>query len=251
VTIHPNTSLEDSLWKVRLAEDKQRILEEIPQSLRMLHDAVTARTLESGAEALLLTGSTARGTRTAISDFDYHLVGPSIKTDDLSDELDLHVVTADLLNTRLREGDDFTHWSLRFGRVVFDQGIVRDSVRQITEQRLWPDPARKEKQARKSLKIASAMVESGDCEAAVEQVRTALTLAARWRLLEDWVFPLSRAELPGQLREVGYMKLAKGLAATIGETPSLEELAAHVEAARRLLEAPSTEVGSPARSYAA
>lgn len=251
MTIHPSRAFDDSLWKARLVEDQRRILEEIPQPLRVLHDTVTTRTLESGAKALLLTGSTARGTRTAISDFDYHLVGPSIKTDDLSDELDLHVVTADLLDTRLREGDDFTHWSLRFGRVIFDQGIVRDSVRQITEQRLWPDPARKEKQARKSLKIASAMVASGDCDAAVEQVRTALTLAARWRLLEDWVFPLSRAELPGQLREVGYTKLAKGLAATISGTPSLEELAAHVEAAGKLLEASSTEVGSPARSYAA
>jgi hypothetical protein len=217
----------------------------------VLHNTVTTRALESGAEALLLTGSTARGTRTAISDFDHHLVGPSIKTDDLSDELDLHVVTADLLDARLREGDDFTHWSLRFGRVVFDKGIVKESVRLITEQQLWPDPARKEKQARKSVKIARAMVASGDRDAAVEQVRTALTLAARWRLLEDWVFPLSRAELPGQLREVGYMKLAKGLAATIDKTPSLEELAVHIEAAGRLFDTPSAVAGSPIRSHAA
>jgi hypothetical protein len=251
VTVHPSRSFDDARWQARLAEDKQRLLDEIPQSLRVLHDTVTTRTLESGAEALLLTGSTARGTRTAISDCDYHLVGPSIKTDDLSDELDLHVVTAKLLDTRLREGDDFTHWSLRFGCVVFDKGIVRESVRLIAEQRLWPDSARKEKQARKSLKIARAMVASGDRDAAVEQVRTSLTLAARWRLLEDRVFPLSRAELPGQLREVGYMKLAKGLAATISGMPSLEELAAYVEAAGRLLHAPSTEVGSPTRSYAA
>jgi hypothetical protein len=68
-----------------------------------------------------LTGSTARGTRTVISDFDYHLGGSPIEIDDLSDELDLHVVTADLLDARLREGDDFSHWSLRFGRVVFDR----------------------------------------------------------------------------------------------------------------------------------
>jgi hypothetical protein len=124
-------------------------------------------------------------------------------------------------------------------------------MRLITEQRLWPDPTRKEKQARKSLKIACAMVLSGGHDAAVEQVRTALTLTARWRLLEDRQFPLSRAELPGQLREVGYMKLAEGLAATISGAPLPEEMAAHVEAAEKLLEAPSTELGSPARSHAA
>ena len=52
------------------------------------------------------------------------------------------------------------------------------------------------------------MVESGDSDAAVEQVRTALTLTARWRLLEDETFPLSRAELPAQLKKHGYMTLA-------------------------------------------
>lgn len=251
MTVHPGNSSNDALWQARLTEDRQRMLEEIPQPLRVLHETVTVRALESGAEALILTGSTACGTRTAISDFDYHLVGLPIKIDDLSDELDLHVVTADLLNTRVREGDDFTHWSLRFGRVVFDGGILRESVRLIAEQQLWPDPARKEKQARKSLKIACAMVASGDHDAAVEQVRTALTLTARWRLLEDRRFPLSRAELPDQLTEAGYIKLAEGLSATIIGGPSLEELAAHVEAAERFIEGPSAEFGSPAQAHAA
>jgi predicted nucleotidyltransferase len=65
----------------------------------MLHDTVATRARQSGARALLLTGSTARGTRTPISDLDYHLVGEPITTDDLSDELDLHVVSATLLST--------------------------------------------------------------------------------------------------------------------------------------------------------
>jgi hypothetical protein len=131
----------------------QSARELVPQELRALHDAVTKRARESSAAALLLTGSTARGTRTAISDLDYHLVGEAITTDDLSGELDLHVVSPTLLDLRLREGDDFTHWSLRFGCVVFDDGVVRESMRLVAEQRLWPDPARKQQQARKSLAI--------------------------------------------------------------------------------------------------
>ncbi len=180
-------------WQRRLVDDEQRIRDLVPDRLRLLHDAVTARARESHAQALLLTGSTARGTNTAVSDLDYHLIGEPIVTDDLSGELDLHVVSVTLLQTRLREGDDFTQWSLRFGCVVFDEGIVRDTVRLIDEQRLWPDPARKKKQASKSLSIARAIVASGDHDAALEQVRTALTLTARWRLLADRRFPLSKS----------------------------------------------------------
>lgn len=123
------------------------------------------------------------------------------------------------MNLRLREGDDFTQWSLRFGCVVFDDGIIRESKRLVAEQRLWPDPARKEQQDRKSLGIARAMVESGDHDAAVEQVRTALSLIARWRLLKERQFPLARAELPAQLEELGHARLAIDLDATIHDAP--------------------------------
>jgi hypothetical protein len=224
--------------------------ESVPQALRPLHDAVTRRARESGAAALLLTGSTARGTRTAISDLDYHLVGEPVATDDLSGELDLHVVSPALLNLRLREGDDFTHWSLRFGCVVFDDGIIRDSIRLVAEQRLWPDPARKKQQARKSLGIARAMVESGDHDAAVEQVRTALSLIARWRLLEDGQFPLTRAELPAQLEELGHTGLAIDLDATIHDAPPLDRLGLSVQAAYDLLDPPPTraELDTPFRT---
>lgn len=193
------------------------------------------RARESRAQALLLTGSTARGTRTAISDLDYHLVGMPIATDDLPEELDLHVISAEKLRERLQEGDDFTQWSLRFGLVIFDGGVVRDAVRAITEQRLWPDAARKRTQAEKSLHLAVAMVESGDQDTATEQVRTALTLIARWRLLESREFPLSRGELPAQLQRLGAGGLAAALTATIHSVPPLDELTRAVELALELL----------------
>jgi hypothetical protein len=244
-------SRDDASWQTRLIGDQQRTRDFLPARLRLLHDAVTARAQESHAQALLLTGSTARGTRTTVSDLDYYLIGEPVATDDLSGELDLHVVSAALLHTRLREGDDFTQWSLRFGCVVFDEGIVRETVRLIDEQSLWPDPARKKKQARKSLDIARAIVASGDHDAAVEQVRTALTLAARWRLLVDRRFPLSRAELPTQLEGLGYMTLATGLATTIHAAPTLDELTLYLETARDLLDAPATSMQPTTRSHAA
>jgi hypothetical protein len=169
----------------------------IPSRLRFAHDLVCARARAANAAALLLTGSTARGSRTSISDLDYHIIGVPISHDDLPAELDIHVVSSATIGVRLGEGDDFTQWSLRFGRVIFDNGIVRDSLRRIERLGLWPDVSRKADQAIKSLKIARAMVQSGDQDAAVEQVRTALTLAARWHLLAAHRFPLSRGELPG------------------------------------------------------
>jgi hypothetical protein len=122
----PGKRRDDASWLSRPTHVEQYARDLVPEGLRMLHDVVTVRAREAGAQAVLLTGSTARGTRTAISDLDYHLVGEPIATNDLSNELDLHVVSATLLTSRLWEGDDFTQWSLRFGCVVFDEGIVRE-----------------------------------------------------------------------------------------------------------------------------
>jgi hypothetical protein len=223
-TTHPHR-LDDATWQARLQDDPRRARELLPRSLRALHLRLADRARESGAQALLLSGSTARGTRTAISDLDYHLVGQPIATDDLPEKL----------SQRLREGDDFTQWSLRFGLIVFDRGVIRQAVKAITEQQLWPDPARKRQQAEKSLRIARAMVESGDQDAAVEQVRTALTLTARWHLLEHGQFPLSRGELPTQLQELGVADLATSLADTIHGAPALAQLAGSVQSATELL----------------
>lgn len=208
-------------WSVWLSSEADIIQKLLPARLHVAHDTVESRAREAGAQALLLTGSTARGTRTPSSDVDYHVIGEPIAVDCLPDELDIHVVSPPRLRTRLLEGDDFTHWSLRFGCVVFDTGIIRDNKDLIAERELWPDPLRKWQQAQKSLGIGRAMVASGDHEAAVEQVRTALTLAARWRLLADRRFPLSRPEIPAQLEDLGYRTLAADLRATIIEAPHL------------------------------
>ncbi|HEY1688540.1 MAG TPA: hypothetical protein VGF95_06700 [Solirubrobacteraceae bacterium] len=208
----------------------------IPVSLRALHETVVGRALAAEAQALILTGSTAREARTPVSDLDYHLIGTPIETDDLPGELDVHVLSPANLRARLREGDDFVHWSLRLGRVVFDQGIVRETTRLIREQRLWPDATRKLTQARKSVSLAHAMVASEDEDAALEQACTALTLTARWQLLEQRVFPLSRAELPAQLRESGHTLLATGLDATIRRAASLQDLTGYLNAAEALTE---------------
>jgi hypothetical protein len=132
-------------------------------------------------------------------------------------------------------GDDFVQWSLRIGCVVFDDGTARHGLRIIDECRPWPDAERKREHAVKSLSLAGRFVATGDEDAALEQVRTALSLAARAKLLQVGVFPLCRAEIPGQLDAAGYPEAARALAETIHGAPSLDALGEAVVAGGRLL----------------
>lgn len=232
----PTLCADDEVWRQKRASDAGNIVRCLSDELRPLHDIVHARARQAGASALILSGSTARLSRTAISDLDYHLVGPEIATSDLSGELDLHTLTAAKLEEDLLSGDDFVQWSLRFGSVVFDDGVVRRLLGMIFERQLWPDVERKRHHAAKSLALARRFVATGDEDGALVQVRTALSLAARARLLHARVFPLSRAELPSQLQAIGCPEAAGALAASIHAEPGLAELAGAVRQGEELLD---------------
>ncbi len=111
------------------------------------------------------------------------------------------------------------------GTVVFDDGAVRRALRLLVERQPWPNIARKRAHASKSLELARRFVATGDDDGGLEQVRTALSLAARAQLLGVGVFPLSRAELPDQLEAMGHASAARALALTVYAFPSLPELA--------------------------
>lgn len=224
-------------WPARLESDQKAISARIPPHLVGLHVAVVERAEAGGAESLVLSGSTARGHRTEISDVDYHVVGGSISCGDLSRELDLHAVTPERLRSQVMSGDDFAHWSMRFGLVVFDHGPVREATALIVEHGLWPDVERKRTHAAKSLDLARRFVATGDQDAAVAQVRTSLSLAARAHLLGRGTFPLSRAELPAQLREAGRVDAGAALTRCIYDMPQLVELDRAVTVGAALLDA--------------
>jgi hypothetical protein len=57
----------------------------------------------------------------------------------------------------------------------------------------------------------------GDDNAASEELRFALSHLARGKLLESRVFPLTRGELPSQLRTIGDFELAEALKNASGE----------------------------------
>jgi hypothetical protein len=231
-------------WARRILADRDAAARLIPDALGPLQDAVLNRAREAGAHSLILSGSTARGFRTEISDLDYHLVGDKIFTRDLSMELDLHVLSPEGLRAEVLEGDDFVQWSIRFGLLLFDDGAVLEAARTIVEERPWPDVERKVEHAGKSLDLALRVVETEDADGALIQVRTALSLVARAYLLSVGEFPLSRAELPKQLLAAGQSESAAALEACIHGEPPLEALARTVSAGGALLDRLGARVSS-------
>lgn len=222
------------LWADRLRSDRLSAANNQTSQMASITSAIEVRSRELGAQAVILSGSTARGRRTAVSDLDYHVVGPTPRTDDLADEVDLYSDSADEFVAKLRAGDDFVHWSIWYGRVLFDDGTVRGGAEYVASNDAWPDPKRKLRQTQRALPFAEQLVESGDGDAALEQVRGVLSLTARWLLLSHDVFPLARAELSDQVLELGCFDLAAALERSIHAGPELDELATGLRVCRHL-----------------
>jgi predicted nucleotidyltransferase len=223
-------------WKRRLNQDAANTLAGQDRSVQDLIEVVVTRSRAGGAEGVALTGSTARGHRTAISDVDFLVVGPRPRTDDLTMEVDLRALTAGELMTRLEGGEEYVQWALRFGCILYDQGIFREASRVLLEADLWPDPERKRRHARTLVDLAARILESGDRDATEEAVRGSLTAVAHWILLSNWVFPLSRDELSDQILDLGSFDLAAALHRSIHSEPGLDELATMLRLARHALD---------------
>jgi hypothetical protein len=76
------------LWSSRLLLDRERAARHQSAELAAITRAVESRSRALSAVALVLTGSTARGARTEVSDLDYHVIGASPGVDDLPAEID-------------------------------------------------------------------------------------------------------------------------------------------------------------------
>ncbi len=168
---------------------------------------------------VVLVGSWARGTANARwSDIDVIVLGehdgplppPRIQ---------LITITQDELSRRVNAGDDFAQWALRFGVPLAGHHLWDELRKRLLSNAPWPKPALQLKQARKKLQTARDLFRMGDLTAAEEEIRFALSHLARAELLTRRVFPLSRQELPGQLREAGKRRLAEVMARANSESP--------------------------------
>ena len=130
-------------WARRMQEDRARAQRNQTLGQRAITAAVMDRALDLGAEGLALTGSTARRRRTAISDLDYHLIGRRPDLSDLPGDLDVVATSPERLRKQLIDRDDFAQWTLRYGCILYDTGVMREGVRLIVDEQIWPSGDRK------------------------------------------------------------------------------------------------------------
>ncbi len=228
----------DARWSARLRDDRGRAIKLQTHPQRQATETILQRALVLGAEAVALTGSTVRGQRTAISDLDLMVVGRRPDLGGIREDVDVYAARANAFWERLLAGDDYIQWTLRFGCILHDDGILRGASRYIEEYGLTPSAERKLTQARRGCSLALLVLEGGDVEAAREQCRAALTTIARWWLIANREFPLSRNELSDQLLALGNFDLATALHRLIHGEPSREELRTGLELAEKLIGTP-------------
>lgn len=229
----------DGSWNAKLAADAERARRNQTRRQWRITDQVMRRSVEAGALAVALTGSTARNSRTAISDLDYHVVGERPDVADLPADVDIYASSEERLWTKLKSGDDFIQWTLRCGCILFDTGIMRDALRWVVTESLWPNADSKLARLPELVRLADRLIAMGDRDAAQDQVRATLTAAARGFLLRERVFPLSRSELPEQLRSIGMVDIGLRLDQSIHDKMSLEQLESALAPVRRNMPRPA------------
>jgi hypothetical protein len=233
-------------WERRLTTDVEEVLAGQDRRVRDLTGVVVSRSAAAGAEGVAITGSTARGRRTPISDVDFLVVGPRPRLDDLTMEVDVRALRRDEVMPRLEAGDEYLQWALRFGCIVRDTGVFREAAQVVLRTGAWPDAERKRGHAKTLLNLATRILDSGDRDAADENVRACLTALAHWVLLANRVFPLSRDELSDQILELGSFDLAAALHRSIHSEPGLDELAMMLRLVRHTIELPPTRARTAA-----
>lgn len=161
--------------------------------------------------SIVLIGSAARGTETSFSDIDLLILSDQVATvPDKRGQFHIHVKSVPEFLQKLREGDDFTAWCTRYGILVQDAGHWR-KITEAPEAGIWPDWSKKITHGIRRLLLATTLLETGDKDAASEEALYAAGHVSRALLLRSGVFPLSRPELPFQMRTAGYSHLASNL----------------------------------------
>lgn len=235
----------DSSWTARLREDRSRASKLQTRVQRQASDTLLRRALALGAEAVALTGSTVRARRTVTSDLDLMVVGQRPTIAGIQEDVDIYAACPKAFWERLLAGDDYIQWTLRFGCILHDDGILHAASRHIEENGLTPSVERKLTQAGRGLSLAWRVLESDDIDAAREQCRAALTTISRWLLIANEELPLSRDELSTQLLTLGRADLAAALHRLIHSAPAIDELRACLQLGEQLIGAPPQHIRRP------
>ena len=151
---------------------------------------------------VVLVGSGARGVRNPRSDIDILVLHDDDGLIRLKRPGDIHLqqISRSKFLGRLENGEDYPSWALRLGVPLHDpDGWWAEQVAAELGSPHWPDWRAKVEHARKRMRMASELLDTGDVDAASEEFLFAATHVARATLLRHGVFPLSRPELPSQV----------------------------------------------------
>lgn len=175
----------------------------------------------AGAElSIILIGSVARSTHTSQSDLDLLVIGDRLPIIERHpDRLHVQALTTKQLADRLRDGDDFAAWCVRYGVPLVTSSEWLKIVNS-PDAAIWPDWRKKIRHAARRLILSAALLETGDIAAAAEEMLYAVSHTARAILLKNAVFPLSRPEIITQLRDLGHERLGKLLQDLSYEEPT-------------------------------
>jgi predicted nucleotidyltransferase len=191
--------------------------------------------LVAGDCAVVLIGSAARGCRTEDSDIDLLVIAKE-KLSKLPVILGYHIkdlTDVEFLN-RLRAGEDFEAWCVRFGVPLVGRGLW-ERVKELGGD-LWPKWETKVIHGSRRLFLASQLSKMGDSMAAREELIFVLGHIARGLLLKAGTFPLSRPELAAQVRSLGYPRLAELHERLRSTTPPTKtDLSLSIRYSKRLL----------------
>ena len=166
-------------------------------------DAISREGMDDTTTVVII-GSAARGSMNGRSDIDVLVLRDDDRRILLKRPGNIHLQqeSRSRFLRRLEAGDDYPGWALRFGVPVQDpDGWWAERVADELNVPHWPDWNTKVDHATKRMKMALELLEVGDAEASSEELMFAVSHVARAILLKQSVFPLSRPELPDQLRD--------------------------------------------------
>lgn len=174
--------------------------------------------------AVILIGSVARSTHTSQSDLDLLVVGdkpPVVERH--PDRLHVQALTTRQFADRLRAGDDFAAWCVRYGVPIVNSPSWLNIVGS-SEATIWPDWHNKIRHAARRLALASTLLQTSDVTASAEEMLYSASHTARAILLKEGIFPLSRPEIINQLRDTGHERLGKVLEELSYQVPTRQAL---------------------------
>ena len=167
-----------------------------------LLDVLTASGLAEAA-TVVLVGSAARGAMSPRSDIDVLVLHPDEQRIRLGRPGDIHLQqdSRSRFLKRLADGDDYPGWALRLGLPLRDPDDwwARHAAAELASPH-WPNWQPKVDHARKRLRMATALLDLDDLDAASEELLFAASHVGRAILLKSGTFPLSRPEMPSQLK---------------------------------------------------